>query len=532
MDRVLKQMAITLMVIFICTTFVHANPSLEWAPEDYRYTDKIYDIHGNRTLRKPTAMFTALRWRDGIGLLDSVDSYSGMDVYAPYPILKCYVGDTLSFLDKSYANNGSDRIVEWDWQQYGALGDRWGCYNSNVLSESGIELTQPGTTTFFLCVRSNYPVGKGSVDLWSDNGNHQIVGQNKFFKDGMYWYFASVQVVVLPTVAGNVQVRYVDTSTNQPFSDTTLYLGELSDETPQLLTEIIIPEQDGYQFRDWQITLPDGTKETQGTDKNTAVNVSGEQPLKILTAYFVPNPGTVYHPPGANENDNNPGGNNGGDGSDSDTAPPSERPPAVSGKCDGVITWEETDSHEIITGYTKNKKPIRKTCYHTYSYEAVLTANAAVNPEVFKSGYGFELPVDCTTKTNLKGVTATSGKCSWNKSRKPAKQLLPPSVARVDLPFTVTNRRGTQPSTIYLDISAKGQNSVKFQAPANPISEISARKIYTDVALAGTKEQPVTHNIDIYITGGGIGNVEWCLHIPKSFVINGDLYEDDFSAAD
>lgn len=202
------------MVIFICTTFVHANPSLEWAPEDYRYTDKIYDIHGNRALRKPTAMFTALRWRDGIGLLDSVDSYSDMDVYAPYPILKCYVGDTLSFLDKSYANNGSDRIVEWDWQQYGALGDRWGCYNSNVLSESGIELTQPGTTTFFLCVRSNYPVGKGSVDLWSDNGNHQIVGQNKFFKDGMYWYFASVQVVVLPTVAGNVQVRYVDTSTN------------------------------------------------------------------------------------------------------------------------------------------------------------------------------------------------------------------------------------------------------------------------------------------------------------------------------
>lgn len=262
------------------------------------------------------------------------------------------------------------------------------------------------------------------------------------------------------------------------------------------------------------------------------MNVSEEQPLKILTAYFVPNPGTVYYPPGENKNDNNLGGNNENDGSDSDTTPPSEQPPTVSGKCDGVITWEETDSHEIITGYTKNKKPIRKTCYHTYSYEAVLTANAAVNPEVFKSGYGFELPVDCTMKTNLKGVTATSGKCSWNQSRKPAKHLLPPSAARADLPFTVTNRRGTQPSTIYLDVSAKGQNSVKFQAPANPVSEISARKIYTDVALAGTKEHPVTHNIDIYITGGGIGNVEWCLHIPKSFVINGDLYEDDFSSAD
>lgn len=63
-----------------------------------------------------------------------------------------------------------------------------------------------------------------------------------------------------------------------------------------------------------------------------------------------------------------------------------------------------------------------------------------------------------------------------------------------------------------------------------PYQKQAARKIYTDVALAGTKEEPASHSFDIYISGGGVGNIEFCKKLSKTITINGDMYEDDFSS--
>ena len=44
------------------------------------------------------------------------------------------------------------------------------------------------------------------------------------------------------------------------------------------------------------------------------------------------------------------------------------------------------------------------------------------------------------------------------------------------------------------------------------------------------KEEPASHSFDIYISGGGVGNIEFCKKLSKTITINGDMYEDDFSS--
>ena len=61
----------------------------------------------------------------------------------------------------------------------------------------------------------------------------------------------------------------------------------------------------------------------------------------------------------------------------------------------------------------------------------------------------------------------------------------------------------TPPPEIYISIAME-KSGKGFQLPKSPISEAGARKIYTDVALAGTKEEPASHSFDIYISGGGV----------------------------
>ena len=92
----------------------------------------------------------------------------------------------------------------------------------------------------------------------------------------------------------------------------------------------------------------------------------------------------------------------------------------------------------------------------------------------------------------------------------------------------MTNRLGTQGRTIAMEQNGK----LRFRLPVSKVSEAGARKIYTPVELPGTKEEPVTHEFEIYINGGGVNNVEFCQKIIGRITINGDMYSDDFSGAD
>ena len=153
-----------------------------------------------------------------------------------------------------------------------------------------------------------------------------------------------------------------------------------------------------------------------------------------------------------------------------------------------------------------------------------MSADATVTPSTFKSGYGFETKVNYSIKTKL--IDNDGDYCSsWGNSRSTTSKVKDPTKATVYIPWNVINRLGTQSKSIAMEKSGKG-----FQLPKSPISEAGARKIYTDVALAGTKEEPASHSFDIYISGGGVGNIEFCKKLSKTITINGDMYEDDFSS--
>ena len=182
--------AVTATAVFLCSSiFVQADYSDEYATEDYR-EQAVYNSYGE-VIEKPIANFRIIRMRNG-EIKDMLESYYDNDLSAEFPSMQCYVGDTIVFEDLSKAKNNAN-IKTWDFQYYGTLGDSYNEYNYNILESSKFELTEPGETAFFLCVKSDVNVQSGSLDPWSENGNHQTIGINKWFPKGMYWYFASAK---------------------------------------------------------------------------------------------------------------------------------------------------------------------------------------------------------------------------------------------------------------------------------------------------------------------------------------------------
>lgn len=103
-----------------------------------------------------------------------------------------------------------------------------------------------------------------------------------------------------------------------------------------------------------------------------------------------------------------------------------------------------------------------------------------------------------------------------------------PTKATVYIPWDVSNRVGTPNKAITMNSNGK----LRFRLPVSNISEAGARKIYTPVELPGTSEEPVSHEFEIYISGGGFEGVEFCQKLIGRITINGDMYEDDFSGSD
>ena len=275
--------AITAAIFVLTNISVFASLSGEWAEKDYR-TMLITGRQGQE-LKKPTVRFAAKRIVDG-ETVDSVISYTGYDCTAEFPTLTCYVGDTLAFEDLSYDNNGG-KIAEWDWQYYGALGDSYKVYTTDIVNSSSFALTKPGNTMFYLCVKSDAKVKAGSCDPWSDNGNHQVVGRNKWFPNGAYWYFTAVRVVVKPARDAVVHVRYWNAQNCTVFKEEDILLGRLRDNDT-VATSVSIPDCEGYSYGGWKVGLPDGTTQYEGAERNVDITLASWIPEKYLDVDYFP----------------------------------------------------------------------------------------------------------------------------------------------------------------------------------------------------------------------------------------------------
>ena len=248
--------------------------------------------------------------------------------------------------------------------------------------------------------------------------------------------------------------------------------------------------------------LADGEIQYTGDERDVDIELAPWVPVKNLNIEYYPKEETTPPPTDSGGND--------------DIKP--------SGICDGEIEWTENATHRVVTGYNSKGNAVYSNCKHTFTYKATLSANATVSPSTFKSGYGFETKVNYSITTKL--IDNSGEYCSnWNNNRSASKKVKEPTKATVYIPWSMTNRLGTQSKSISMDKSGK-----VFQLPKSPVSETGERKIYTDVSLAGTQEKPVNHSFEIYISGGGVGNVEICKKITKTITINGDMYEDDFSS--
>lgn len=582
-SKIFKIMAVVLTAIFIISSIsVIAAPSKEKVNKDYRNME-ILNKQGLK-VNKPTAQFAANRIVNG-EIADMAISYTGYDCNMQFPTLVCYVGDTLTFTDMSRDNNGG-KIVEWDWQRFGALGDNFDVYNRNIVNEDTYTLTEAGETIFYLCVKSDIDVKYGCCDPWSENGNHQVVGKNKWYPDGAYWYFTAIRVIVKPVKEAVLNVRYWDIQNNKifhtekinadklfgskettdvsvhiqdmpgykysswnvqlmdgtiqyngidrdvkitlaqwlsekylnieyiPVNDKKVTVNYINSNTDEIIkTKVISPQKDtteiefenieGFVIEDWELKTPDGVTEKTGTELPVIVTLTDKKPHKILNVNCFPLKDDKVDNPKP---------------SPTVTVKPS-------GVCNGIIEWTETDSHRVIIGYTKNGNPIYSWCNHTFKYKAVLGATANISPTTLKSGYGFGVDVDYRLNTTM---VSNSGCKNWGDNRKPSATIKNPTTATVFVPWNMTNRLGSQGKSI----SMVSNGPLKFTLPSSSISEIGAKKIYTPVELAGTKESPQSHSFEIYIGGGGVDSIEFCKKLTGTITINGDMYEDDFSGAD
>ncbi len=683
--KYLSLMAVVMTAVFILSSLpVSAALSYERVNKDYRNMQIMNKSGG--VINKPTSQFAAKRVVNG-EIVDAVTSYADYDCTTEFPTLVCYAGDTLTFEDLSHDNNPNGKIIEWDWQYYGSLGDHNKIYKNNIVNSTSMVVNKPGETIFYLCVKNNAKVKTGCCDPWSENGNHQVVGKNKWFPKGAYWYFTAIRVIVKPVREAKVHVRYWDVESNTVFQENTVNIGQLLNDEDTVDTCIDIADSEGYQYLGWNVQLVDGTIQYSGADRKACITLAGWVPEKYLNIEYYPytptsvevrywdsekneilntntltgekvvreqettitaeltppegfkitgwnvqlmdgtiqytgtdNPTNItlsgyipnkylnvecrpisntkltvrYIDTETNEEINSrtiwgeeiignhettveveiddvpgyvitgwkvklPNGETESSGNrdsvlvkltenkphkilevsclklnpgDEEDPPGDDDPPGPTvtiipnGDCNGIIEWRENDSHRVIIGYDDYSNPIYKTCSHTFGYKSILTANAVVSPDTFKSGYGFEVGVNCTLNTSL--VSNNGGCSSWGRNRRSEMTVNEPTRATVYIPWDMTNRLGTQSKAITMESNGR----LKFRLPVSNVSEAGARKIYTPVELAGTEENPVSHDFEIYVSGGGITGVEFCQKLIGRITIVGDMYSDDFSGAD
>ena len=192
-----------------------------------------------------------------------------------------------------------------------------------------------------------------------------------------------------------------------------------------------------------------------------------------------------------------------------------------------TIVWQEQTKHTV-----SDSDGQRHTCYHTYTYKAKLKVDSiTLSPDPIKSGYG----LDAEVKTSI-SYEQTNAQKSYSCSQRlgthtPSDKPKPPTKVTARLGWTskTFDVDFIQGSTVNMDKVSSNSTSATFSAPHNNI--VNENKLYTDLWLSGTKEEPKRHKIAFDIYGGGVDGTEWCTTVEKTFVINGDMYEDAYTTS-
>lgn len=192
-----------------------------------------------------------------------------------------------------------------------------------------------------------------------------------------------------------------------------------------------------------------------------------------------------------------------------------------------TIVWQEQTKHTV-----SDSDGQRQTCYHTYTYKAKLKVDSiTLSPDPIKSGYG----LDAEIKTSI-SYEQTNAQKSYSCSQRlgthtPSDKPKPPTKVTARLGWTSKTFDGDfiQGSTVNMDKVSSNSTSATFSAPYNNI--VNESKLYTDLWLSGTKEEPKRHKIAFDIYGGGVDGTEWCTTVEKTFIINGDMYEDAYTTS-
>ena len=192
-----------------------------------------------------------------------------------------------------------------------------------------------------------------------------------------------------------------------------------------------------------------------------------------------------------------------------------------------TIVWQEQTKHTV-----SDSDGQRHTCYHTYTYKAKLKVDSiTLSPDPIKSGYG----LDADVKTSI-SYEQTNAQKSYSCSQRlgthtPSDKPKPPTKVTARLGWTSKTFDGDfiQGSTVNMDKVSSNSTSATFSAPYNNI--VNESKLYTDLWLSGTKEEPKRHKIAFDIYGGGVDGTEWCTTVEKTFIINGDMYEDAYTTS-
>lgn len=192
-----------------------------------------------------------------------------------------------------------------------------------------------------------------------------------------------------------------------------------------------------------------------------------------------------------------------------------------------TIVWQEQTKHTV-----SDSDGQRHTCYHTYTYKAKLKVDSiTLSPDPIKSGYG----LDAEVKTSI-SYEQTNAQKSYSCSQRlgthtPSDKPKPPTKVTARLGWTSKTFDGDfiQGSTVNMDKVSSNSTSATFSAPYNNI--VNESKLYTDLWLSGTKEEPKRHKIAFDIYGGGVDGTEWCTTVEKTFIINGDMYEDAYTTS-
>lgn len=250
----------------------------------------------------------------------------------------------------------------------------------------------------------------------------------------------------------------------------------------------------------------------KGEELHADVFLTRNSPFKTLDIYVRPN--TPIETPKPDDN-NTP----------SDEIETMPIDPSICDSDTSTITWQEQISHRVTDADGRSH-----TCYHTYTYQAKLKIDRiTLSPDPIKSGYGLEAEIK--TSVSYEQIDAEKSRsCSRSLgSRTPSEKPIPPTKVTARLGWTSQTFGGIfiQGSMVDMDRTSHSNTSSTFSAPYNDVT--NASKLYTDLWLSGTKEEPRKHKIAFDIYGGGVDGTEWCTTVEKIFTINGDMYEDAYT---